>query len=227
MLSIVSALNLVQHYKIIELGSEWPSQQGSCKLYMRGWHSEHHTPRLDLVPYKAPALQESTCRERGFTNIQMKPEIPLNHVGAIEFSSQMKNPISRLLLWNECFIYVFLCPKVTLILQIYSKRIHHVLFSAISFPPLSSSCLINQARMPCHSVICQSRSAFTHMKHVRFQWKPLHKPKSVFVCRWGIGADRGEVMADTQAECSGQWPITHGCSDMITEINTGQIWDVS
>ena len=50
----------------MDIISEWPSKEGSCKLYMRG-----PNPEPDL------------------TNIQMKPEIHLDHVGANEFSPQM------------------------------------------------------------------------------------------------------------------------------------------
>ena len=68
---------------------------------------------------------------------------------------------------------------------------------------LSSSCLLNQARMPCHFVICQSRSAFTAM-NVTFQvsMKASPQPKQC-VCVVGGGADLSEVMADTQAAL--QW----------------------
>ena len=62
----------------------------------------------------------------------MKPEIHLDHIGVSEFSSQMKNPVSKLFLSNKCFLYVFLYPKVPPILQICSKYIHNVLFSALS-----------------------------------------------------------------------------------------------
>ena len=62
---------------------------------MKGPNPEPHTPWLDLEqplppPYKAPALQGSTCRERGLTNIQMLSNIHLHHVGVSEFSLQMK-----------------------------------------------------------------------------------------------------------------------------------------
>ena len=73
-------------------------------------------------------------------------------------------------------------------------------------PSLTYSCLWKM-RPECHSVICQSRPTVTHTEYVRFQWKPVHNPKSVFVC--GVQRCRSwwnYVLHTDAMHCTEQWP---------------------
>ena len=73
--------------------------------------------------------------------------------------------------------------------------------------------------MTSHSVICQSRSAFARMKHVKFQRKPIHNPKSVFVCVCG-GGYLAEVMAVMQCAVP-KAPLSQ-CSMKFTQTKCGK-----
>ena len=53
------------------------------------------------------------------------------------------------------------------------------------------------------------------------------QPWRVFVYGVGVVEGRSGLWLTHMLPCSGQWPKPHGHSDMINEINTGQMWDVS
>ena len=154
---VSKSLNLAKYYKIMDIGSEWSSNQVSGTLYTRGPDPEPHTFDwiLNNAPSEAPALPKSTCGERGWLISKYNSD----HVGASKFSSQIKTPVSRLLFRNVSFIHVFLFPKsapdFTDMLKMHSL--------CIIFCPvfLSFSCLqlsvLNEQRMQCHSVIHHSR----------------------------------------------------------------------
>ena len=83
-------LKLAWHNKIMDKGSEWPSEQSLCKLYMRAPNPEPHKPWLNLT-------QHSTMKPQPSKRAHVKRGIWLIsrwnqkcHVGATEFSSQMQ-----------------------------------------------------------------------------------------------------------------------------------------
>ena len=98
----------------------------------------------------------------------------------------MENPRSWLFLWNECFICVFLCPKVPLISQICSKCIHNVLFSPLSLSLLSVPDVCYM-RPECLSFCHLPMQVCIH-SHVTCQvsMKANPQPKEC-VCVWGWG----------------------------------------
>ena len=135
-----------------------------------------------------------------------------NHVRASNFSSQKKTPWNRLLLWIVCFVYVYFCVQKCPLFHRYEK-LHSL---CISFCSLSLSLLLSlstvyakwsKTALSLYN-LPQQVSIHSHGT-IKFQWMTLHKLKRVWFCVWmggGMGADLGEVMADTQAAM--QWAVT-------------------
>ena len=85
----LKSLMQARYNKIMNIGSEWPSEQVSCKLYIRGPNSNAQAGSWPPL-YKALVVQESRCKYRGLTDIQMKPEIHLDYAVSVNFPHKWK-----------------------------------------------------------------------------------------------------------------------------------------
>ena len=92
-----------------------------------------------------------------------------DNVSASEFSSNEK--YSKQTASLKCVLYA--CTSVSKVDPHFADMFK--LDSLVSLSGLSLSSthfqlsLLNEPTLPCHSIICQSKSVFNHMEHVNFQ----------------------------------------------------------
>ena len=132
---------------------------------------------------------------------------------SVNFSSQKKIPISRLLSEIGVLYIYFWVQKCLSFHRCIPNALTYTSFLAFLFLSHFQLSLLNEVRMPCHSLICQSRSTFTYMEHVRSQWKPIHNPKRVFLR--GVGEMWLKLWLTHRLPCSEQWPKPHAHNYII------------
>ena len=142
-----------------------------------------------------------------------------NYFGASKFSSQMKNPFSRLFFFLICALFI----------DFYVQR-HHLYFTDIL--KMHSHCFIccplTFSLTSCLVILLSDIAGEHSLTWNRSGFNKWHSITwGECVCVWGgEEADLGELMADSQAAMHCQWPKPHAHSDTINESNIAQRWGV-